>query len=223
MPVGPATGFPFGFVMDSGVKISRPPANAADVDQVRVVHAPRVGPFRINLAAGERAWPEACALTSPAQLHALFPAIVGYKGRPVGTKGQNLGSGSNTPHDVQCKFNLRTRFDPAGYAATPSWVQVNIEEVDPGAPSQYAQSLHEQAAQAKKFPAQYANYPTLPYGVRCFYDGNELQCLKGDFSYWISGQKVTGGSNTSVDQAVWIDQVELPLAERIGSEVTTVG
>lgn len=102
-------------------------------------------------------------------------------------------------------------------------MQVNIEELDPGAPAQYAQSLHEQAAQAKKFPAQYADYPALRFGVRCFYDGNELQCLKGDLSYWISGQKVTGGTDTSADQAVWIDQVELPLAEKIGAEVTTVG
>ena len=221
LPVGAATGFPFGYVKDEGAKISLPPRNTNDVDQARVAKAPKVGPFRFNVNSGEKVWPDACSLTSAAQLHAVFPAIVAFKGKPVGAKGENLGSGSNTPRAVQCKFNLKTTFDPQGYSQTPTWVQINIEEVDGGAPSQYAESLQQQAAEAKKYPAQYADYPALKNGVKCFYDGNELQCLKGDFSFWVSGQKVTGGTYTSSDQAVWIDQVEIPLAEMIGAEVTT--
>lgn len=221
LPVGAATGFPFGYVKDEGVKISLPPPNDKDVDQSRVAKAPRVGPFHIDITAGEKAWPGACSLTSAAQLRSLFPAITGLKGKPVGAKGENLGSGGNTPHDVQCKFNLKTTFDPQGYAQTPSWVEVDIEEVDAGSPSSYAQARQQQAASAKKYPAQYADYPNLNNGVKCFYDGNEIQCLKGDFSYWVLGQKVTGGADSTTDQAVWVDQVEIPVAEMIGAEVST--
>ncbi len=221
LPVGAATGFPFGWVKDGGVKISMPPRNTADVDQARVPKAPRVGPFHVNINAGEKAWPGACSLTSAAQLHGLFPAILGFRGKPVGQQGENLGSGSKTPHDIQCTFNVKTSFDPAGYT-TPTWVQVSIQGIGAGAASQYAQSLQQQAAQAKKYPAQYANYPSLDYGVKCFYDGNEIQCIKGDLLFWVLGQKVTGGTDSSADQMVWIDQIEIPLAEKIGSEFTTV-
>jgi hypothetical protein len=74
------------------------------------------------------------------------------------------------PNFVQCKWDLKTTFEPAGYT-TRSWVQLNIEEIDT--------------------------------------------------EYWISGQKVTSGSNSSADQAVWIDQIELPLAEVLSSELST--
>lgn len=219
LPVGAATGFPFGYTMDEGTKISLLPANDSLVDQARVAHTPRLGPWKVNLAAGVKAWPNACNLTNATQLHDLFPGITGLQGKPLGNKGEELGSGASTPNNVECKFNLKTTFEPSGYP--PSWAQVNIEEVDSGAPSNYAQSLAQQKSSAKKFPAQYADYPNLSHGVKCFDDGNELQCLKDDFNYWISGQKVTDGSNTSVDQAVWIDQVEIPLAELLGAELST--
>ena len=221
LAVGPATGFPFGYVKDEGTRISLPPPNDDDVDQARVGSAPRVGPFRISLSVGERVWPGACSLTGAAQLHALFPAVTGLRGKPVGAVGENLGTGGNTPHDVQCKFSLKTTFDAAGYSETPSWIEVEIEEVDPGVPSNYSQAQAQQAGTAKKYPAQYANYPNLKNGVKCFYDGTELQCAKGDFAYWVVGQKVTGGAYYSSDQAVWIDQIVIPVAEKIGGEVTT--
>jgi hypothetical protein len=139
----------------------------------------------------------------------------------VGSKAEILGSGANTPHDTSCKFDLKTKFDPQGYSQTPSWVEISLEEIDSGAPSGYQQSLAEQKAMAPKYPAQYADYPALKNGVKCFDDGNELQCLKGDASFWVNGQKVTGGNLSGVDQSVWIDQVELPLAEVIGAKLTT--
>lgn len=219
LPVGAAKSFVFGSVKDEGSKISLPPRNPADVNQHRVARAPKVGPFHVALSAGEKAWPSACKLTDAAQLHGLFPAIIRLRGKPLGVKGENLGSGSSTPVDVQCKFNLKTSFDPSGYSETPSWVQINVEGIDQGEAAQYTESLKQQKAEAKKFPAQYADYPHLADGVKCFYDGNDLQCLKGDAFYWVSGQKVTGGSMTTVDQAVWVDQIEIPLAEKIGSEL----
>lgn len=220
LPVGATTGFPFGYTMDEGTKISLLPPNDADVNQARVKMAPRLGPWRINLAAGVKAWPNACKLTNIAQLHELFPAITGLQGKPVGAKGQILGSGANTPNNVQCTYHLKTTYQPAGYT-TYSQVVVQLEEVDTNAPAVYQQDLAQQKASAKKFPAQYANYPQLEHGVKCFDDSNELQCLKDDVSFWISGPKVTGGSNYSADQAVWIDQIQIPLAEVIGSELST--
>jgi len=37
----------------------------------------------------------------------------------------------------------------------------------------------------------------------------------------VNGQKVTGGNLSGADQSVWTDQVEIPLAEVIGAELTT--
>jgi hypothetical protein len=221
LPVGAETGFPFGWVMDEGTKIPLPPANDADVNQARVAHAPRHSPWRIELAAGPKAWPNACAFTNAAQLHELFPAIVGFEGKPIGTKAEILNTGGNTPNNTDCQWHLKTTFQPAGWT-TYSSVEVDIEELDTGAPSNWGQSLAQQRSQAKKYPAQYAYYPNLKYGAKCFYDGNELQCLKDDFDYWVLGQKVTGGQQPNSDNVVWIDQVELPLAELIASEVSTV-
>lgn len=90
----------------------------------------------------------------------------------------------------------------------------------PDAPSIYQEDQRQQAGSATKYPAQYANYPNLPNGVSCFDDSNDLQCLKGDVNFWISGQKVTGGEHSDVDNGVWIEQIELPLAEVLGSELS---
>jgi hypothetical protein len=160
-------------------------------------------------------------MTSAAQLRALFPAITGLSGAPVGTKGTLLGGG-NTPKNTDCKFTRTTAFDAAAdESGVPSWVQVTVEEIDAGAPQAYQSAQQMQAAQAAQYPAQYANYPNVEKGLSCFTDGNELQCLKGDFNFWIEGQKVTGSQFTSTDQAEWIVQVELPLAEKLGAEITT--
>lgn len=128
----------------------------------------------------------------------------------MGSKAEILGSGANTPHDTTCKFDLKTSFDPHGYSGVPSWVEISLEGVGAGALGSYQQSLAEQRAMAPKYPAQYADYPDLKNAVKCFDDGNELQCLKGEASFWVSGQKVTGGDLSGVDQSVWIDQVESP-------------
>jgi hypothetical protein len=222
LPVGAATGFPFGSTNDQGTQISLLPPNAGDVNQASVAAAPKVGPFRIDPNAGPAGWPDACKLTNVAQLKALFPAITGLSGAPVGTKAQILGgSGGNTPNNTQCTWNLTTKFDPPGYSDTPTHVEIQLEEIDSDAPSIWLQEQQQQAAQATKYPAQYANYPHLAGGVACFDDGNELQCLKGDIDYWVDGQKVTGGNYTGSDNAVWIDQIELPLAEVLGAEFSS--
>lgn len=218
LPVGASPGFPFGYAIDEGAKVSLLPPNDKDVNQGRVGAAPKLGPWKINLAAGIKAWPNACNLTNLAQLHELFPAITGIQGKPVGQRGELLG-GSNTPTNVQCTWHLKTTFQPAGYPL--SWVEVSLEEIDSDAPSIWSENLAQQKSTAKKYPYEYANYPNLEHGVKCFDDGTDLQCLKGDASYWIDGQKVTDGDHSDADNAVFIDQVEIPLAEVIASELST--
>jgi hypothetical protein len=227
LPVGAATGFPFGYAMDEGAKISLLPPNDADVNQARVVAAPRVGPWRISVAGGDKGWPSACDLTSSRQLNALLPAIVGVQGAPIGSKGQSaklVGPPTTTPNDVRCRWDVKTTFTKAGYA--PSWVGVYLDEVDANSPSAYSQALAQQKTSAAmghdvSYPWEYADYPNLKYGVKCFDDGSELQCLKDDAFYWVLGQKITGGPEANSDNAVWVDQIELPLAEVVGAELST--
>ena len=223
LPTGAATGYSFGYTLDEGTKVSLLPPNDDDVDQTRVNSAPKVGPFNINVDGNVAGWPDACKLTSLAQLRALEPAITGLRGVPVGTKAKDLSTGRSTPHNTECQFNLKTTFQPAGYGSTGSWVSVQFEEIDPGSPTSYQQALASQKSEGHKYPAQYANYPNLKNGVQCFDDSNELQCLKGDVNFWVGGQKVTNGDHSGVDQAVWIDQIEIPLAEELGAELRTSG
>jgi hypothetical protein len=221
LPTGAATHYVFGTTNDSGTQISLLPQNDRYVNQAAVAAAPKVGPFPINPSAGPSAWPDACTLTSLAQLKALDPAITGLSGNPVGTKATELGSGGNTPNNTDCKFNLTTTFDPSDESAgVPSYVDVSLQEVDSGTPTQYQQDQQQQAGSAAQYPAQYANYPNLPNRVSCFDNGNQLQCVKGDVYFWISGQKVTDGDKSGVDNAAWIEQIELPLAEVLGSELS---
>lgn len=221
LPAGAATGYPFGYVMDEGAKTSLLPPNDNDVNQARVAVAPKLGPFTINPNGSPSGWPNACNLTSLPQLKALEPSITGFRGNPVGTRAELLGTGGRAPHNTECQFNLKTTFQPQGYGSTGSYVTVQFEEIDTGAPASYREALAGQKGEAHKYPAQYADYASLKNGVQCFDDGNELQCLKGDVNFWVSGQKVTGGNNFGADQAIWVDQIELPLAEVLGAELKT--
>jgi hypothetical protein len=219
LPTGAATGYPFGYVMDAGSKTSLLPPNDKDVNQARLASAPKVGPFAINPSGPPSGWPDACKLTSLPQLKALEPSITGLRGNPVGSKAELLGTGHAAPHNTQCQFNVKTTFQPQGYGSTGSYVIIQIEAIDTGAPALYQEALTAQKGEAHKYPAQYADYSDLRNSVRCFDDGTELQCLKGDVNFWVSGQKVTGGNNFGADQAVWVDQIEIPLAEVLGAEI----
>lgn len=219
LPTGPATGFPFGYVKDEGTRISLPPPNDADVDQARVAKAHKLGPFHVQMSRSFAGWPSACSVSNAAQLQSLIAGVTGLRGKPVATKAEILGSGGNTPHPTDCKWNLKTTFDDSSQSV-PSYVEVSFEEIDPGAPATWRQELKDSHSEAKKYPAQYAYYSGLPHGVACFYDGTELQCLKGDFDFWVTGEKFTSGSYPSADTAVWIDQAELPLAEVVADEVS---
>lgn len=221
LPTGAATSFPFGSINSGGAKVSLPPSGTKDVNQGRVAAAPRVGPFKFTPNGSPSTWPNACQLTNKAQLHALEPSITGVISKS-GQKAELLFSGKVTPHNTDCKFTLNTSFEPKDEGGVDSWVEIQLSEIDSDAPSSYQQQLADQQKLAKKYPAQWADYAHLKNGVKCFYDGNELQCLKGDVDYWVLGQKVTSGDLYSVDQAVWLDQIVIPLAEVLGAELKTV-
>ena len=164
LPAGAATGYPFGYVRDEGAKTSLLPPNDKDVNQARVVSAPKVGPFTIDPNGSPTAWPDACKLTTLAQLKALEPSITGLRGNPVGTKAELLGTGRSAPHNTECQFNLKTTFQPQGYGSTGSYVLVQFEAINTGAPGLYREALAGQKSEAHKYPAQYADYPNLKNG-----------------------------------------------------------
>jgi hypothetical protein len=220
LPEGAARGFPFGSALVAGQKRSLLPPDASWVAQWRVAGAPRLGPWRVQLRRGYAGWPPACRLASKAQLKDLVRGVTGLHGAPVGAKGIVAGQGHSTPHETRCTFTLATSFQPPGYT-TFSSLEVQLFQISKRAPSQWAVDLAAQRAVAQKYPTQFAYYHGLPGGARCFDDGTELRCVKGLVYYWVSGEKVTGGSYFSSDQAVWVEQAELPLAEVLGTELST--
>lgn len=219
LPEGAARGFPFGSAVIAGTHQSLLPPNASWVSQRRVARAPRLGPWAVKLNRGYAGWPNACRLTAKAQLQELVRGVTGLHGAPMGAKGVVAGQGHSTPHNARCTFTLATKFQPAGYS-TYSSVELQLFQISNSAPSEWALDLGAQKAVAKKYPTQFAYYPGLPGGARCFDDGTELRCLKGLVYYWVSGEKVTGGRYFSSDQAVWVEQAELPLAEVLATELS---
>jgi hypothetical protein len=199
--------------------IPLPPPDASGVDQALITAAPLAGPFKIDPKAGPSGWPDACNLTTEAQLKALDPAITGVAGTPVGQKATMLGgSGGVTPNNADCKWTLATTYDAAYGAGSVSYVDISFWEIDSGAPQTYRQALADAQSNAKQYPAQFGSYQNLPGGTSCFYNGNELQCLKGDVDFDVMGSKFSGAGMT--DSVTWIQEILLPLAEKLGSEIS---
>ncbi|HET9060390.1 MAG TPA: hypothetical protein VFN61_10755 [Acidimicrobiales bacterium] len=198
-----------------------PRPNINDVNQAAVKTTKKLGPFVFSLSKSFAGWPSACPLLNGSQLHHLFPAIVSLHGAPVGTRAEIMGSGKKTPRPTDCEYNLNTTFEPAGYGNTVSWVDVSVQGADSGTPQIWNMSWQQQKSTAHKYPEQYAYYPSLLGGTRCFYDGNGLECLKGDIDFWVGGDKVTDGNFQTVDEAMWLDQVVIPTAEVVAAEVRT--
>ena len=189
------------------------------MDQALVTAAPVAGPFKINPKAGPSGWPDVCNLTTAAQLEALDPAITGVVGDPVGQKAKMLGgSGGMTPNNAECRWTLTTKYDATYGAGSNSDIDISFWEIDSGAPATYQHALADAQANAKQYPAQFGSYQNMPGGASCFYDGNELQCLKGSVDFWITGSKFSGAGMT--DHVTWIREILLPLAEKLGSEIS---
>jgi hypothetical protein len=77
--------------------------------------------------------------------------------------------------------------------------------------------------QGAKSPGQFANYPGLKNGTSCFETAMEMTpylfCLAHQVYFSVTGDKVTGGPNPSTDNAIWVAQAEIPLAEVLGAEL----
>lgn len=176
--------------------------------------ATTVCPFKINTAAGPKSWPNVCTFTTAAQLKALDPQITGLKGKPVGTKSNIIGAGGgSTPFPTDCKFNLTTKFDKADTAGNPSWVDISLSIVDTTAPEVFKQD--ETSTSVRKFAG-------LPGGASCYADtGNLLTCLTGNIVYNINGTKDTGGANFQADQEKWLTKIDLPLAKKLATELSS--
>jgi hypothetical protein len=231
LPVGAARAnfYPFGYTVypvepaSARIKMSNSPPNTKDVNFAAISSAPTVGPFdpgddTSNLAS----WPPACSLTSAAQLHGLFSAITGLDGKPEPEPSSRPGPGGAAPAITGCQFNLRTSFVSAAETKVPgsvSIITVLERAIGPDATTTFRQGLQRQRAVRGLYSSEFADYPSLPDGVSCSTGGTVLECLKGYTDFWIYGQKYTDGPNVDVDQAVWIDQIEIPLAIKLGSEL----
>jgi hypothetical protein len=162
-------------------------------------------------------WPDACKLLSPGELKALAPGTSSFKTQ--GQHGQFLGGGE-TPHYAVCKYSLRGAYDPpASQGYPPSWIQVELHGIaDRRAVEQ--QWSTEEASQkkiAKKYPDQFALYNGP---ARCFWDGNELQCVAGTWSYWVLGQFIdnSGNDDTSL-QKTFRTSVLVPAANALAGRM----
>ena len=222
LPVGAATSYLFGYTKSEGSKISLLPPNDSDVNQSLVARASRLGPSHIRLSA------QFCGLAQRLQPRRPRPtegarAVHNRAGRRArGQQGREPGIGRQHPprHELQVRPEDQVR--PPGSRTNPELGRNQPGRDRRGRPRPATSSLWPSKRRWRtKYPAQYADYPALKNGVKCFDNGNELQCLKGDAIFWVSGRKVTGGNLSGVDQSVWVDQVEIPLAEVIGAELTT--
>jgi hypothetical protein len=174
------------------------------VDQALVAGAATLGPFVIDPAKGS-SWPPACKLTNSAQLRGLFPGI---------TRVSSTGPGISNVED--CRYYLKTSFDRT--ATRGSYVEVWLLFV--GAQSPHIFAADEAWATAQRDdPGRFPLYANLGNALSCFYNGAGVTCLQGDFLFDIAGQKATGGPNPSTDDAVWVDQAEIPLAEVLAPEL----
>ncbi|MDQ2728521.1 MAG: hypothetical protein M3Y91_11810 [Actinomycetota bacterium] len=178
-----------------------------------------MGPFHIAPTGDPTTWPDVCTFVNLAQVKAIDSQITGYKGDPVGSKAEVLGGSGNTPNNSSCKYNLTTSFDPADSPVT-SYVKVSLQGVSPDEQSTWQTEFDQAKSTSAQYPDQFGDYPNLAGGTHCFYDGSQLQCIKGTYYFDVSGIKVTDGSNYNADQVAWTKDVVAPLAGQLGSELT---
>jgi hypothetical protein len=215
----PSAADPYGRT-SSGIPL--PPPNTDDVDRARVTAAPTLGPFAISASAGPQGWPDACTLTSAAQLHVIDPQITAYAGAPAGMKATIIGgSGGQSPHNAVCKYNLETTFSPTDEGNLHSFVEIELTEIDSLAASVWRQGKKDQADTQRKYPAEYALYSDLPGGASCYYDGVQLSCLKGDIAYAVFGMKLTEDDTGGADGIHWLNEAVIPLAEKLSEELVS--
>lgn len=128
-------------------------------------------------------WPDACTLLSDAQLRELVPAAAS-----VSTAGQpgRLFEAPATPHPTACTYRLAWT---SPRDAAPGTVTVELRNVATADTLDAVYRNRRTAASnlARSHPGLFADYDTKLAGASCFYDGRVLECLAGDFSFWVGG------------------------------------
>lgn len=162
-------------------------------------------PVRIgaNGLESPKLWPDACKMLTDKEIRAVVPNVT-----RISRVGQHAGflSGGETPHYSNCDYKISRPGDP--YPNMPSTITVDLQGV--AAPQvirqQYEPEKSQQAKIAKKYPDQYKDYGTSLGGANCFWDGNEIQCIKGHFNFWVLGQQVTSGNSLKANKQ-WREEV----------------
>jgi len=191
------------------------PVGSPGAIKAAFAHGP--GPWNVPVVGGNSkpaAWPDACKLLNLAELKALVPGTASFKTQ--GQHGQFLGGGE-TPHFALCKYSLRGSYDPAGYP--PSFVEIELRGVaDPAAVAKsWSDERAGQAKIAKKYPDQYALYNGR---AKCFWDGNELQCIAGKWNFWVLGQFIDKtGSDTPPIEKTFRTKALVPLANGLATRM----
>lgn len=161
-------------------------------------------------------WPDACALLSDAQLRVLVPAAAS-----VTTAGQfgRLFDGRPTPHPTTCTYRLAWT---SPRDAAPGTVTVELRNVATAHTLDAVYRDRRSAASdlARDHPGLFADYGTKLAGASCFYDGRVLECLAGNYSFWVGGADPRSGAPGAGQRAEeWrnrvLAKVVVLLAERM--------
>ena len=179
------------------------------------------GKFPVEIRAdgteSPKLWPDACKMLSDKEIKKIVPKV--KKISRVGQHAEFL-SGGETPKYSSCDYKLPRPSDPYG-PDQPSTVTVDLQGV--AAPrlieQRYMQAKAQQKKTAKKYPDQYKDYGKSLGGADCFWDGNEIQCIKGHFSFWILGQQVTDGNGLKADKQ-WRSEVLTKVIKTLASKMS---
>ena len=176
-------------------------------------------PVRIGADGTEdpKLWPDACKMLTDREIKEIVPKVT--KVSRVGQHAEFL-SGGETPNYSSCDYKLPRPSDPYG-PDQPSAITVDLQGV--AAPRlierRYMQAKAQQKETAKKYPDQYKDYGKSLGGADCFWDGNEIQCVKGHFSFWVLGQQVTGGNSLKADKQ-WRSEVLTKVVKTLASKMS---
>jgi hypothetical protein len=101
---------------------------------------------------------------------------------------------------------------------------VEYTEIDSLSASVFQESFSDAQGNASQSPGTFADYPNLPGATHCYDDAGDLSCLTGDVLYALTGQdSSTDSLGYATDQVNWVEDLELPLAEKLGSEFAGSG
>ncbi len=179
------------------------------------------GKFPVQIGANgtenPKLWPDACKMLSDKEIRKIVPKV--KKISHVGQHAEFL-SGGETPNYSSCDYKLPRPSDPYG-PDQPSTITVDLQGVADSRliEQQYAQAKAQQKKTSKKYPDQYKDYGKSLGGADCFWDGNEIQCIKGHFSFWVLGQQVTDGNSLKADEQ-WRSEVLTKVVKTLASKMS---